>query len=553
MSMFLCSCPSRFTHCAAPCSSPRGRRALLGVLATLASLTATSACVEAAPEVEVMDASVLFDDHGLSSALLCPGAIGCEDATGELRVGAGALTITPAVTPDGPPVWLAGFDIGRQATGVHDDQWTRAIVWEQGATSIGLVVVDAVGLFLPEAQRIRVAARAAGLTLDHIIVATTHVHSAKDTMGLWGEAVGKNGIDPAYMDEIAEKSVAALDTAWNSRAPALLRFATADASPWVRDARAPVVIDSRVATLDFVRADASSGDAASSIATLVVWGNHPEALGSGNTLATSDYPHYLRAEVEARLPGTVAVFAPGLLGGITTPIGALVCPDSDGVETCPQGTFERAERIGTEVAQRATDAVIEAPFVDVALGARRLGVFLAPRNLPLALAFQLDMIRRPVWDEDGEPIPADVLGQLSIDEVMAGDLRIGSELGSLSFGAVALTTIPGELYSELWLARPDGSSFVEQPEGRDFPDAAPEPAFQTLVPPAAVQLVLNNANDAIGYILPRPQWDSKAPRSYQDEGQYGEQNSVGPDTSLGIMDGLKRMTALKSLSTTRTH
>ena len=174
MSMFLCSCPSRFTHCAAPCSSPRGRRALLGVLATLASLTATSACVEAAPEAEVMDASVLFDDHGLSSALLCPGAIGCEDATGELRVGAGALTITPAVTPDGPPVWLAGFDIGRQATGVHDDQWTRAIVWEQGATSIGLVVVDAVGLFLPEAQRIRVAARAAGLTLDHIIVATTH-------------------------------------------------------------------------------------------------------------------------------------------------------------------------------------------------------------------------------------------------------------------------------------------------------------------------------------------------------------------------------------------
>lgn len=486
-----------------------------------------------------MDSAVLEDERGLATALVCPGARGCEDAEGRLQAAAAARTITPAVGPEHPAVWMAGFDIGRQATGVHDDQWVRALVLESGSTAVGLVVIDSVGLFHDEVQRIRRAALDAGLGLDQLVVTTTHVHEAKDTMGMWGEAVGKSGIDPDYMSRIVDESVAALAEARAALTPVSMRVGQGDATPWVNDTREPIVLDPTVTTLDFV------DDTGTSRATLVVWGNHPEALGGDNTLLTSDYPHWLRGELEARLPGTVVVFAAGLLGGLTTSIGLNVCPDGSGTDTCPQGTFERAEQIGREVAQIAAESLVDAPLVEPTLAFRRLGVFLTPTNTPLALAFQLGMIQRAVWDEEGERVPAEQVPYLSIDEVLAGKIRIGSEVGALSLGDVELTTIPGELYSELWLAKDDGSSRAETPEGRDLPDAVPEPAFSGLGRAAPTRVVLNNANDAVGYVIPSSQWDMDEPFAYDPSGQYGEQNSLGSGTAPALVEALRALAELR--------
>lgn len=483
---------------------------------------------------------MVIDERGLSTALVCPGALGCEDADGPLLVGAAARAITPAVGEDQPPVWMAGFDIGRQATGLHDDQWARALVIERGSTAVGVVVLDLIGLFHDEVQRVRVAALDAGLSLDTVFVVTTHVHEAKDTMGMWGSSVGDSGIDPPYMQRIVDESVAALSDARAAQVPVSMRVGRGDATPWVRDSRQPIVLDPMVTAIDFV------DDTGGSRATLVVWGNHPEALGSDNTLLTSDYPHYLRAEIEERLPGTVAIFAPGLLGGLTTTIGLSVCPDAGGVDTCPQGTFERAERIGRQVGQIAAESLVDAPLVDGALAFRRLGTFFTPTNTPLALAFQLGMIRRAVWDEEGERIPDEQVEYLSIDEVIAGRIRIGSELSTLSVGDVELTAIPGELYSELWLADDAGRSRVERPEGGDLPSAEPEPALSGLVRAAPVSVVLNNANDAVGYVIPAPQWDVDEPFAYDPDGQYGEQNSLGSGTAPALVEALRALAALRA-------
>ncbi|MEO2047887.1 MAG: hypothetical protein ABGX16_15115 [Pirellulales bacterium] len=47
------------------------------------------------------------------------------------------------------------------------------------------------------------------------------------------------------------------------------------------------------------------------------------------------------------------------------------------------------------------------------------------------------------------------------------------------------------------------------------------------------------ANDAIGYIVPKRQWDTRAPFAYeQTSPQYGEINSTGPDTGKVLMDAL---------------
>jgi hypothetical protein len=52
-----------------------------------------------------------------------------------------------------------------------------------------------------------------------------------------------------------------------------------------------------------------------------------------------------------------------------------------------------------------------------------------------------------------------------------------------------------------------------------------------------INLVLNLANDEIGYIVPRTQWDTKPPFTYGlKKAPYGEVNSGGPDVA-GVVHG----------------
>lgn len=521
----------------------------LPLLAVPFAVAACEPIVE--PPTREMDSRVLVDDRGVVPSLVCPGAVGCATAAGPVRAGAAARTITPIVEEGGAPVWMAGFDIGRRATGIHDDVWARAMVIEQGELRVGFVVLDAVGVFHHDVVRVRRHAAEAGLALDDIIVTSTHVHESKDTMGVWGEAVGLTGYDEEYMELIATRATEALSESIDELATVTMTVGVTSASPYVRDSRLPEVLDQSLHVVHLAKTQD-----ASPVVTLVVWGNHPEALGSDNTLITSDYPHYVRDEIEARLPGTTAIFASGILGGLTTTIGVLVCPDVENgdVETCPQGTYERAETIGRFVGAAAVDA-IDAPDardeslnLAGALAVRRHPLMFTPTNKPLAIAFQLGMMSRPVFDVvTGERIPAEQLPNLSIDEISEGLVQIDSEVSALSLGGVEIVTIPGELYAELWLANDDGTPFIERPDGADHPDAVFETPISTLVDREGLQtkIVLNNANDAVGYIIPEAQFDMVAPYAYDPEsGQYGEQNSLGHNAGPEVVDAVASLYSL---------
>ena len=55
-------------------------------------------------------------------------------------------------------------------------------------------------------------------------------------------------------------------------------------------------------------------------------------------------------------------------------------------------------------------------------------------------------------------------------------------------------------------------------------------------------LVVGLANDEIGYVIPRSEWDAKAPFAYRrEEAQYGEQNSVGPRTAPALADAFAQL------------
>lgn len=504
----------------------------------------------------------VVDERGIPPELTCPGGPGCEAAEGALRVGVAARPITPLVLEtyqdnnnngdydkgdtfedtngngklDG--IWLAGFGTGRAATSIHDDSWARVLTFSQGDVSVAMVSLDLVGLFHDSVLKIRQAARDRGLDFDHIMVSTTHVHETRDTMGMWGPSALETGFDPEYIQFVVDRTIEALVEAKKGERVARARLARAEAPELVNDTRSPKVFDPGIQALQFL------DEADAPFATAIVWGNHPEALGSKNTALTSDYPHYLRSAIEARYPNSTAVFFNGCLGGLTTTIGVVGCPDAEGKETCPQGTFERAAYIG-EGAAKATIAALDGPDAKkidaLSLGVRRRSVLLSTSNAGLALLVDLGVLPRQIHHLDGRKLSAQEQDDLSLSDVLRGPYRVSSEVNAIEVGPVIFGTVPGELYSELWMEGPGGQSLVEQPEGADFPDAPREPPLASHLPKDRTRIVINNANDAVGYILPKPQWDVKIPRAYKPDGQYGEENSLGEDTAATLSEVYRRL------------
>ncbi len=500
----------------------------------------------------------ILDERGLVTPLRCPSGPGCAQGEGPLLVGRARRAITPVVEgfedanengrfDDGErfedlngngrfdPVWIAGFGSGRQARGVHDDNWSRALVLEQGDLRLGLVSLDLVGYFHDDVIKLREAARSLGF--DHLLVASTHQHEGADSMGPWGADAFTSGRDPAYMQRIIDQTIEALAEALDGLEPATLRVAQTETPELIADSRLPEVIDP---TLTAVLFEGSQGP----IASLSILGNHPEALGGRNQQITSDYPHYLREALEARYPGTVSVFFAGTLGGLMNPLNIAGCPDSQGRETCGNGTFEKAEYVGIEAAAAAIRALDADALIDdePKLAFRRQGVLFGLGNGLFFSAYLEDVIQRQAFSREGRALPKSAAESVPLMEVLEGGLRLRSEVNAISLGPLALLAVPGELYPELWLSTQAGS-LIERPEGADFPGAPQEIALRSLMPQAKMHAIINQANDALGYIIPKAQYDRASPRAYEPDGQYGEENSLGPEIAPELLEAVQLLMA----------
>ncbi len=534
------------------------------LLAALFLTLAVTGCGESDTKPAPATPPPIADAEGRTTNLNCPGMPGCENGAGDFLAGASSKKITPPLETwtdtnangewdKGEPyddvnkngkwdgVWLAGFGMGRAATGVHDDAWARAVTFEQGDVSIGMVSLDCVGFFQQWVVDIRLAAKAAGLDFDHVLVSSTHVHEMQDTVGQWGPNASTSGVNLAYMEYIIKQAVEALKEAKAAQKKAKMVVGQGQRPDLISDHRPPMVLDQNVNTMQF------QDDAGAPIANVVIWGNHPESLGSDNQMLTSDYPHYLRETLEAKWPSAPAVFFNGPLGGLTTTIGIVGCPDAMGKETCPQGTFERAEYVGKGAADAAI-AAIEGPMAvkDDApkLAIRRRAILVPPTNVVLALGVLSGLIVRDVYWADGKKVTDEERPGISVSLISTGEVVVATEVNEIQIGPASIAGIPGEFYTELWLEKPGGGSFIEKPEGRDYPDDTPETPIQALLPQGSIKMIINNANDFLGYIIPRTQWDLVAPWTYGEQ-QYGEENSSGDRTAPLIASEFATMVGKK--------
>ena len=431
-----------------------------------------------------------------------------------LRAGAAEVDITPPLDRLGP-VFLAGFGTGRRAEGVHDRLFSRALVMDDGSVRAAIVSCDLIGLFYePDVVAIRGLLSRRGSRVRHLFVVCTHNHEGPDTLGLWGPAPGRTGLVPAYQRWLRERVVEAVLRAEGRLAPVRASFAVVD-HPHLRwaieDSRPPLVYDHRLYVLAFREPGGRP------VAAVVNWANHPESVGSRNTLLSADYPGVLCRELSRE--GWAALFLPGAIGGLMTPLGDIKV---DGKPAPPVG-FERAEALGRMVARFASRALEGAsPISEPKIAVLREELFVPVQNERFLLALRLGVLRRPIY-KAGRPLGSPPPG---------GPVEVKTEVAAMRLGEVILAFAPGEVYPELVYGG------IERFEGADFPDAPFEPPIKPRAKGRPF-IFVGLANDELGYIIPKAEWDAVPPwLCGSKEETYGEVNSCGPEVARVICEAL---------------
>ncbi|HWS00237.1 MAG TPA: hypothetical protein VN249_06445 [Prolixibacteraceae bacterium] len=420
------------------------------------------------------------------------------------------------------PVWIAGFSNNRPANGIHDELWARAMVVDDGKTRLAIVVLDAIGFMNNDVIDVRdLISKEAGIS--YAIITSTHTHEGPDLLGIWGKSPFSSGINPDHMKFVKSQAAKAIETAAKNIRPVRLSVSEdlTGAIPLVLDTRKPEVFDSGLRMIQVL--DKENGQ---TLGTLISHGNHPETLWSDNLLLTSDFPHFVREGIEKGVfnkdslmkagVGGVTVYASAAVGGLMTTHPRLTVKDPFTGEEFKEPTFEKAAAQGKHMAFLALQAM-EKPLevIDSA------SISIVAKTVPLPLENTMFKL-------------AAMLGVMK--RGTTGWMNMKSELSVVKIGQISLVTIPGELYPEIL------NGGVEAPEGQDYKISPVEsPAIREMMP-GKYKFMFGLANDEIGYILPKSQWDVKAPYTYGKDGRpYGEVNSLGPETAPTIHANIKSM------------
>lgn len=441
-------------------------------------------------------------------------------AAGTLKVGVGKTVITPPELKTSPiktKVWLAGFDCGRAATAVHDDLEARAIILDDGNKRIGIVVVDLIGLFYDETEKIRREINASPLHLDLFLIASTHDHSAPDTLGIWGRNHLSRGVRRGYLEFVRAQAINALTQASQTLTPVHVRIAQGSAPELMFDTRDPIIKDDGYDILQFT--DANNGK---TLATLVDWGNHPETMGSRNTVVTSDFPHWVRRRLEEKLGGT-AVYITSSLGGLMTTLGVHLA-DENG-RPIPDCSFEKTEKIGTLLADKMIKSLKESgeELTDIKLDFRNKTLFVPMQNPAFRLMARLGVIQRDTYTH-GKRISWGV----------GKDIK--TEVNILRLGPVQFATVPGELFPELEKGLPEGFKTDQSPEHTSHYEV---PLWINKILNANYEVTLGLTSDEIGYIVPECDFVKAGPLGGHKSGHYEESMSLGRKTASLLLNALR--------------
>ena len=409
-------------------------------------------------------------------------------------------------------IWLAGFSTGRPAAGVHDDLWARTMVLDNGSCRISVTALDVIGFFNDDVIDVR--EMVSGMTkITYSIICSTHVHEAPDLMGLWGKSHFSSGVDSEYLNFVKRQVAKSIIQACNNLQPAELRIYEdkSSAGLMVRDSRLPIVKDSTLRLLQAVNPE--SGE---NLGLMALWADHPETLWADNLQITSDFPHFFRKgledgihlegkKLEPGLGGT-AIYINGAIGGLLTTDRTIHVRHPFSGESFSEPSFDKAEAQGAQLALAALKKIKGEPETVI----REAGITIQAAAMELPLENSLFILGT---------------GLGILDRGYSSWMALRTEVSVLTIGPLSFLCLPGEVYPELVYGG------ITTPPGRDYPIAPVETPALAGELPGSHKFVIGLANDQIGYVIPKSEWDNKAPFLYgKEESPYGEINSAGPET-----------------------
>ena len=336
----------------------------------------------------------------------------------------------------------------------------RALVLESGKTRVALCSVDFLGF--PAALCDQVRANVPAIPAQNIIIAATHTHSAPDCYGFPNEK-GETAIDADYVRSVCNALAEAINGAVENLAPATIKIATGNARGKIAyNYYAEQLYDPRCHVIQVLD---PSGNA---IATLVNYACHPEVIGSDQGIISPDFVGPLYDRIIARDGGT-PIFINSAQGGMVT----ADCRGPDGKDI---RTHDECIRIGRLLADESLRIIADAPI----------------QNNP-ALFCATTTIKFPV----DSPLMKSLIATSPTKVKLDPQGRIAAQLNLINLADAQILTIPGE-------AMPNIGYYLKRKMH------------------GAHNLLLGLANDGLGYILTKEDFDSFKRYEYITRTSLGE-------------------------------
>jgi hypothetical protein len=385
------------------------------------------------------------------------------------RAGIKVGTAVRVITPDPLLPVSGGMGVPHPAREKRGDITARAIVFRKGDVSVAVVSLDLIGF--PSVLGDRVRANVSRIPADHILIGSTHTHSAPDCYAFPDGKGGHTG-DLKYMESVCAKAADAINEAIDHLQPASIKIATGEAHGKIAyNYYAPDLYDRRLSVIQAISPQGKM------IATLVNYAVHPEVLGNDIGVLSPDLVGPLCQKIESQAGGT-ALFMNSAQGGMVTADNRDLNQPRD-----PQRgywhdarSWEECLRIGHLMANEALRIVKD-----------------APEQKDPSLFCDAISVRFPV---DSKLMWSVVLGS-PLKYPHNDDQSINARINLVNLGDAQILTIPGEALPNI------GFYLKRKMRGKN-------------------NLLFGLTNDAFGYILTKVDFQSFPRYEYVSRTSLGE-------------------------------